>query len=318
MAVVKQDPPFCVQVELVEGCNLRCPFCGVNGIRGKERTYKFMTPKTAMNLARALADAKWNARLEFAMHGEPTMHPEAPAIIAMFRAWLPKTSMLMLSNGGGLLPDPTSKIEALFDAGINTLGMDEYQGIHLVPKIIEQLGHIDGVDFYTYPDDPEGNPHARQHISRRRLIHIRPIDVSTDGTHATLNNHCGSGAPKNDNGAGKRCAKPFRELSVRWDGGVAVCCNDWRGELKLGNINTDTLDHIWNGPIIQAARRKLLAGERDFGPCAGCDAVSYRVGLLPDKLGRETLARPTKKDNELLAEASRAKPMTKAVKREWE
>lgn len=314
---MKQDPPFCVQVELTEGCNLRCSFCGVNGIRGEARTYKFMTPRTATNTAKALAQNGWTARLEFAMHGEPTMHPDAAKIVGIFRAALPRSSMLMLSNGGGLLPDPASKIAALFDAGLNTLGMDEYEGITLVPKIVAQLRKADFVvPILTYPDDAKGNPHARQHHKSMRLVHIRPIDVSTSGTHATLNNHCGSGAPLNDHGVGKPCAKPFREMSVRWDGGVAVCCNDWRGQLKLGNMNDDTLDHIWNGPVVQAARRKLVLGQRDFGPCKGCDAVSYRVGLLPDKMGKVTLARPTKKDNELLATPQ--KPMAKAVKRVWE
>ena len=28
----KQPPPFCIQVELTEGCNLACSFCGIAGI----------------------------------------------------------------------------------------------------------------------------------------------------------------------------------------------------------------------------------------------------------------------------------------------
>ena len=320
-----QDPPFSVQVELVEGCNLRCSFCGVNGIRGPERTYKFMTPKTAHNLGKMMRANGWNSRIEFAMHGEPTMHPNASEIISILREYLPKASFLMLSNGGGLLPDPLPKIAALFAAGINTLGLDEYDGISLVPRIMSKLGEDPALmldtlkaDIYPYPEVAAGNPHTRQHHKARRLVHISPIDVSTGGTHATLNNHCGSGAPLNDHGAGKPCAKPFREMSVRWDGGVAVCCNDWRGKLKIGNVNADTLDQIWTGPIMQAARRKLLVGERDFGPCKGCDAVSYRTGLLPDKYGKVALPRPTKKDNELLTAASAQRQMAKTVKREWE
>jgi len=316
----KQEPPFAVQVELSEGCNLRCSFCGVNGIRGKERTYKFMTTKTAANLGKLIATAGWNVRLELAMHGEPTMNPKAAAIIAVLRAYLPKASIMMLSNGGGLLPDPDTKINALFEAGLNTLGLDEYEGITLVPKIIEQLGLVGDLckRLYRYPDDPKASPHTPQKPSSARIVHIRPISLNESGTHATLNNHAGAGAPLNDHGAGKRCAKPFREMSVRWDGGVAICCNDWRGKLKLGNVNTDTLDQIWNGPVAQAARRKLYRGERDFGPCLGCDATSYRVGLLPDKLGKVDLPKASKADNLLLIEASRQRPMTKPVKRDYE
>lgn len=317
----KQEAPFAVQIELTEGCNLRCTFCGINGIRTAERVYKLMTPKTAEAIASQIAAAKWNPRIEFAMHGEPTMHPDAADIVAIFRKHLPKVSMLMLSNGGGLVDDPVGKIGALMTAGLNTLGLDEYQNVKLVPKILSGLGKSSapvGYEFFTYPDDPKGNPHARQAPSKRRVVHIRPIDAQTQGTHSTLNNHAGSGAPRNSSGQGKPCAKPFRELSFRWDGSAAICCNDWRGELALGSIHKEGLLGIWHSKTADEARKRLVVGLRDFGPCNGCDAVSYRVGLLPDKLGRVTLPKPTKAGLDYLNEAAKRKPLTKPVKREWE
>ena len=30
---MKQNPPYCVQIELTEGCNLACAFCGIASIR---------------------------------------------------------------------------------------------------------------------------------------------------------------------------------------------------------------------------------------------------------------------------------------------
>lgn len=317
----KQEAPFAIQVELSEGCNLRCSFCGINGIRTNERTYKFMTPKTAAVIASSVAAAGWTSRIEFAMHGEPTMNPKAAEIVGIFRSYLPKASMLMLSNGGGLVDDPVNKIAALFEAGLNTLGLDEYQNVKLVPKIVNAVAGATapvGWETLTYPDNPEGNPHQRQAPSKRRMVHIRPIDLNTHGTHASLNNHAGAGAPVSDAAQGKPCAKPFRELSFRWDGSTAVCCNDWRGQLATGNIHTEGLLGIWHGPVMNAARRKLILGQRDFGPCKGCDALSYRTGLLPDKMGKEVLPKPNKRDAEILAEASKRKPLTKPVRREWE
>lgn len=325
MAKYKQDPPFCVQVELTEGCNLRCPFCGINGIRTAERVYKLMTLKTAEVIASQMAVAGWNSRIEFAMHGEPTMHPQAAEIVSIFRKHLPKASLLMLSNGGGLVDKPEAKIRALFDAGLNTLAVEEYQNVKLVSKIISALSaadnsrsHAEDWRFYIYPDNKEGNPHARQHHKARRLVHVKPIDLNTSGNHATLNNHAGAGGPLSDAAAGRPCAKPFRELSFRWDGSTAVCCNDWRGTLATGSIACEGLEGIWHGAVMEAARRKLVIGQRDFGPCKGCDALSYRTGLLPDKFGHVTLPKPSKADNELLAAASKGKPLTKPVKREWE
>lgn len=119
----KQEPPFAVQIELVEGCNLRCSFCALNGIRGKENNFKFMTEKTLRSLVSSIIDEGWNPRLEFAMHGEPTMHPDYVGMIHTARQEAPRLHIMMTSNGGGLLKKPgaAANINALFDAGLNVL-----------------------------------------------------------------------------------------------------------------------------------------------------------------------------------------------------
>lgn len=340
----QQNPPYAVQIELTEGCNLRCGFCGLSGIRGDDNDFRFMDQPTAHAIASGMAKHKWNSRVEFAMHGEPTMNPEITEIISIFREWLPKAKLMITSNGGGLAADAPARISALFSAGLDTLALDQYQGISLVPKIREQIykacgvptgggvytldrfGHPDGFDIHVheYPADKEGNPHQRK--KTKRLVFIAPIDVSTTGTHATLNNHAGSGAPKDYSADGKRCAKPFRELSVRWDGKVAVCCNDWRGEYVIGSILDMSLDDLWNHIRFRAIRRLLYHGIRDTGPCHGCNAVSYRPGLLPDAKGKEDMAEPTfealgpawNKEFNAISEALSEGPLTEPVFREWE
>lgn len=313
-----QEPPFAVQIELVEGCNLRCPFCGLNGIRGKDNDYKMMKADALSGLIDEMVKLDWNPRIEFAMHGEPTMHESFVGMVAAVRAAAPKYQIMMTSNGGGLLrkPGPRKNIIALFEAGLNVLALDDYQHANIVPKIRKDLLATETWKTYEYPQDSAGNPHARGH--KQSLVFIQAIDLATEGTHSHLNNHAGAGAPPNDSAQGKRCAKPFRELSVRWDGSVAVCCNDWRGLYKCGNVFDDGLEAVWNGAAMDAARRKLYHGQRDFGPCLGCDARSDRVGLLPDKFGKEDLPHPTAATNKTIAGALRGASYTKAVLRPWE
>jgi radical SAM protein with 4Fe4S-binding SPASM domain len=107
-------------------------------------------------------------------------------------------------------------------------------------------------------------------------------------------------------------------MSIRWDGSVAICCNDWRGTYKAGNVVEDGLVEVWNSAAMDAARRKLYHGMRDFGPCKGCNATSYRVGLLPDKMGKVDLPKPTPRDRDLINRALAGKPYTVAVLRPWE
>jgi radical SAM protein with 4Fe4S-binding SPASM domain len=319
----KQEPPFAVQVEFSEGCNLYCDFCGLQGIREKKvKNFKFMTRNTAVELARQISDLGWNARIEFAMHGEPTMNPKCVELVRIFRQYLPNNQLMMTSNGGGLLraPGVLHNLTELFDAGLNIFAFDAYDSVKIKEKVEQVLAKKSDLpfDIHYYPAE-NVSPHSRYPKKARKFIYIKDISAAETGTHSTLNNHCGAAFAPNSNGHGKRCAKPFREVSVRWNGAIAICCNDWRGEYRIGNINHTHLGVLWVSEHYNAARKFLMQGDRAaINPCYKCDATSYRVGLLPDKKGKVTLPRITPKDKWLVKEASKGRNYAKAVKRPWE
>ena len=313
-----QEPPFAIQVELVEGCNLYCEFCGLRGIREERvKNHKFMSPVIVSEIVSEIKRLKWTSRIEFAMHGEPTLHPDIVEVIREFRSHL-SNPLMITSNAGGL--QNGHRALDLFDAGLDVLAIDAYETVKLASKFRESLNPAEllkrHILVYDYPADAAGNPHRRTKF--KRICFLEDISKAAHGTHSVLNNHCGAGAPLNDSAAGRRCAKPFRELSIRWDGHVAICCNDWRGVYKIGNVHETPLDEIWNHPRFDAARRHLYLGERVFPPCKGCDAISPRVGLLPDKLGKQTMPAPDKKSDLFLKAALHGDPYTFPVQRPWE
>ena len=322
---LRQDAPNSIQVELTEGCNLACSFCGIQQIRdngadgpswthGKNsKEYKFMTKETLYSIINTVKNSNWNPRFEFAMHGEPTMHPEYKEFIHIVRTSLPKASIMMTSNGGGLLGDVNTKVNELMEAGLNILFLDNYERIRIVDKIKEKYNGP--YQVIEYPQNPEGNPHKRKKPHEKIIVVGADLTIATSGTHAQVSNHAGSAFPLNHNQQGKRCAKPFRELSVRWDGNVAVCCNDWTGIYKCGNVNDYAkIDDLWNNDAFYSARVKLYHGQRDFGPCNGCDNTTIRNGLLPDRMGKQDLPLPDKTTNYFIDKACGGNSYTKAVK----
>jgi radical SAM protein with 4Fe4S-binding SPASM domain len=313
-----QEPPFNVSFELTLGCNLRCPMCAVGVVHDKPgRDYKFMELRTITRVVEQIRDLKWNCRIGFAMRGEPSLHPQRAEMMAEVRKYLPKAHITMLTNGGGLLggPGPVANVNALFDAGLNVLGMDHYTNIKFVPKILEAFceehkpkrnkkplpelisgDHYGQFQFFRYPQDRRGNPHVRRPRNSRTLIQIRDImeqdkDNKT-GTHSKVFNYAGLSFPPDDSMAGKRCHHPFRQLVVQWDGNVPGCCNDWASTYNVANVHERTLDQIWQSSEFGAMREKLYHGQRDFKPCLGCNHRSYRVGLLPDLTGKGKLRKP--------------------------
>lgn len=317
-----QPPPFALQVELVEGCQLRCDFCGLNGIRPPlgegSNQLRFMPAATASCIIDRLKHEHWLPRIEFAMHGEPSLHPDFLTLLRLFRRRLPaRAHLMMTSNGAGFLKSPSETIDYAL-ADLNVLALDWYEGVSIVPRILERYAAGGLHTPQHYPECPAANPHRRRKPNEHDLVVVQDIASATRGTHSTLNNHCGCGAPPSAAAHGKRCAKPFREMAIRWDGSVALCCNDWRGVFKVGNVHDATLEEIWNHPSMRSARRHLVRGMRTFAPCEGCDALSYRPGLLPDQRGKVRLPPPTESDIAQVRLASTGPGYALPVLRPWE
>jgi radical SAM protein with 4Fe4S-binding SPASM domain len=239
------------------------------------------------------------------------MHKGLAEMIAAARRHNPGAFIMVTSNGGGWQKDAYARIAALFKAGLNTLALDDYKHSGgWVTNIKAQLAPYEDVASWRvhhYPSDPKGNPHHRH--KEQKLVYLNDIEDNSTGNHQLTNQGGASFAAKKEPLA-QRCAKPFRELSVRWDGNVAICCDDWKGTYKVGNVNDMPLQDIWYHPRFEAARRKLYAADRNMGasaPCTGCDVRTYRNGLLPDKLGKGAMLPPDDESNAVVREALRGR-----------
>lgn len=320
----KQDPPFSIQVEFTEGCNRGCNFCGLRGMRktGTE-PYYFMTKETAIQIVDEIARVGWKSRIIFSMHGEPTLNKNWLKIIRLFRAKLPNAILSMMTNGQGIVTNDPEDFEAILSkirkSGLNDLIIDMYtpnDDGHAIRTMCNSTGTpyevLDkGVPLY-------GNSH-----SKFRILFNPPIQTDEGAAiNRHLCNHCGAAAPLDYAYEGKRCARPFREMTFRYDGSVALCCNDFRGQYPIGNIMERDIESIWQDKRFKAARILLYAGERGaFVPCKGCNALSHRVGLLPDLKGKQEMPEPTDKIRAFAASvAEENDPLCgdNFVVREWE
>lgn len=320
---MNQHEPNTVKVEMTEGCNLRCGMCGIQGIREKAGgPYSFMPVEMAQQIAVKMATAGWRSKIEFTLRGEPLMNPNAAAIVAAFRKELPRQHIMITSNAIPLLRGGVHKnVGELFEAGLNILALDAYRNS---AKAIEQVRQINSIPIHDYNESGEGrSPYKRVKAKEQFIVIIQDFETAVMGGAKVGtkigNNHCGAGMPYTAAPLAKRCARPFRELTVRWDGNVMLCCNDWRGVYKCGNISDyETIDELWNNAAFLAARKKLYHRDRDFGACKGCDNTSFRVGLLPDPGGKDELPVAGKKDEEAIERAVAGGPYTRPVLRPWE
>jgi radical SAM protein with 4Fe4S-binding SPASM domain len=244
------------------------------------------------------------------------MHPELLQMVAMLGRLEPR-ELILVSNGSGLIKDTTVRINSMFEDGLTSICLDEYDGCDFVKRIKASYKGPHPIYSFTGEDGEKfrGKPGEKRIVVKEDVSHLTtPYDK--------VNTHCGGGGPLPPGGnpaIAKRCAKPFRELTIRWDGNVAICCNDFRGVYKIGNLDDfDTLEELWNCEAFYAARQMLYHNSRDFNPCSWCDAISPRVGLLPDKKGKQTLPVPDAATMRAIGQAIAGMPYTLPVLRGWE
>lgn len=312
---IVQQPPFTVLIEPTEGCNLGCSFCGLRGMREKgTKPWNYMKTELAERIASEIARVGWRSKIVFAQHGEPTLNPNFLKIVKIFRKHLPEAIFHIYTNGYAInrAERPEEYLDKMFDAGLNNIIVDCYSedgDWNFINKIDREAYNVvvydKGVPIYTQS-------------KKRRIVLMPPIKFDNKITRR-LANHCGAAAPLDNSYNEKRCAMPFRELAFRYDGNVSLCCDDFRGEYPIANINDIGIDELWNHERFQAARIMLYNYSRDFRPCRGCTNISMRVGFLPDAQGQETLPEITDKVRKLAQSVSNDGPLSKIiVRRKWE
>ena len=289
----KQEAPNQIELEFVYGCNMGCSFCGLMGVMGGFTNPRFIAPATLHEIVSKIAQAGWKSKIIISGHGEPMLHPSVIALVQMIKSTLPKNHLSMITNGTNLTQET---VIALFKAGLDNLAVDEYTKSDNADKVRQFIFNIPGLAVSDYRQKTECNVRDRLMGKSRSVSILEPIDLATDKTRKLVN-RCGSAFPKNMSKANSRCTKPFREMVFDYDGNLLLCCNDFRRECLTGNIfDYDSIDHLWNNRVIEMYRKMLYNGSRGMFPCHGCDAPSYRVGLLPDKFGKQEMPQWTEND----------------------
>ena len=67
------------------------------------------------------------------------------------------------------------------------------------------------------------------------------------------------------------CKKSFGCLTIQWNGDMVICCRDFDGVTKIGNILTDKIVDIWNGQKYREIRQAFIDKDYDKLPfCRSC------------------------------------------------
>jgi hypothetical protein len=234
-----------------------------------------MDVPTAKRICKSLKvfPADWKPKVFFAMSGEPLMNPNLPEILRVFREALPESNFAIISNGDLL---HLWKSDDIFKC-VDLMIVDTYddKSRNSVQKFIQRNEAVELIDFYG-----DWAPNGRSPFSdlKRKIQNtiVAVDDLSmNDGKVASRRIHnYGGNAPflKKPLYLKKICVNPIRELVIKYDGTVPICCMDVGNEFILGNLKDSNVHDIWFSDVFISARRLLRRGMRGFSPCAFCNA----------------------------------------------
>jgi hypothetical protein len=257
----------------------------------------WMSVETAERIARGAAEYYPNVRIEFAGHGEPLTNPKHLEIIRVFRQHLPKAQMMMTTAGdtiktvSGPFHRMQERVEMLFDAGISFILLDTYYPEPNRSRLREEALRLgNGVRVFDYYNDwaPLGWSPYRNNGNKIRRAVLLMDDLLARNKETTIRvmdsvAGCNPLQPGPTEPLKLSCGRPFRDLVFAWNGDALLCCDDWQHKFVIANIATHSIQQIWMHPRLEAARARLLAKNRNFGPCVRCDVGgAIRAGLLPD------------------------------------
>jgi len=260
-----------------------------------DEIYKFMSVETGRGIARDLSSWLPKIRLEFALQGEPLLNKNAYTIFQIFREEFPKCQIMVTTNTDPLRQGKgfnQEKIKKLFLFGVNIVVADYYGE----KDDMSYEEFVDGFKQNTlgipvhdiYKDKPTIWGYVGYDVS-----YIVTIDNTMDRDFTrNLNNQAGNTSPEliklNDYSIEplplmKRCHLPFREMAIRHDGTVPLCCMDWQKEKIMGKFPETSLKDIWEGSIFKMTRSLLFNKRRDLlNPCDRCNYHPVKVGLVED------------------------------------
>jgi hypothetical protein len=277
--------PEIVQIESTNICNAKCVFCPRDEMHRRQGVMPF-------ELFRKIVDecAKLGiTHIRVHNYGEPFIDRR---LVEKVRYAKEKgiREVGMISNGS-LITEQAAR--GMIDAGLDAINIS----VDASGKEVFEATRI-GLNYDKVIANIERLVRLRSEAGRRRpkliLSFVRQNNsldeqafiehwkAIADKIHIT-DLHNWAGTLNRESDVNYPCYRPWLTFTVLWDGRVSLCCADFDGRTVLGDLNTSTIQEIWNAEPYRNARRLHL---ESGGPeiCRACDLPRKDSPLWVTKL----------------------------------
>jgi len=291
---LKPGPPYFINIEPTNICNLKCTICSM----GRTRKPGYMGIDLYNEVVQKAAHFKIKeARLFLA--GEPLLHKQLPEMIESAK----KQNLITTihTNATGL----TEEIgQRLIQAGLDILSVSfhgenerEYESVMRGANYREVLANVkkflalkkNAIHDHGFPSGRatsvkpkviiqvvKSSPEKRLTLEKDFKEQFKGLPVDR---FLVLPPHNWAGTIELDKNISQRkiyyhCQHLYQSISIAYNGDVFACCGDLNGKMIIDNIKDKTIREIWHSQKFQELRRKLKNGEyKEFPLCSSCDVL---------------------------------------------
>jgi len=290
--------PIHMDLESTSACNLKCITC----------FQSFAPPPRgfmSMELFKKIIDEasqKGLCSIKFNFRGEPLLNPNIPQMVKYAKDH--GIIEVMFNSNTTLLTEKVAN--ALIDAGLDKINCSVDA---CIPEVYEKIRV--GAKF----DVVLANIKNLQRIKKERgvtkpIVRVQMVDSPT--SHEQVEQYIAFWSEIADQVAvsdvldwhDKKlesvvvaedfvCAKPYQRMSVWFNGQVVICDGNYFGKIIAGDLNTQSVEEVWNGPVMSKIRRYHLEGKsHKVKICAECGyrSTTIKQAGLPTRM--EKLGEP--------------------------
>jgi 2-deoxy-scyllo-inosamine dehydrogenase (SAM-dependent) len=255
-----------LRIEINSDCNRKCVFCprGTDITRWEDSTQKpgrqklinkKMETNDVLSLLDQNIDQDFNAAVSFVFYNEPVLDDRL--VFLSEYAKNKGTRVILTTNGDQMLSDP------------------------VLTQEIFRVNDVVSISLYDYKDEA-----GRKKLMDKWHAYLKGLGISGNkyrltGEYQLFGNRAGLIDRKEKYMRGSEldkmvplnasCRKIHQKMNIRYDGEVAICCDDAHIQHSLGNVLKSTLADVWYGDRMQEATELLAAGNRAaMKPCNIC------------------------------------------------
>lgn len=238
-----------VEIETINRCNGVCEFCPVNA-NEPQRKYQKMSDTLYYSIINQLREINYSGEIALFSNNEPLLDERIVSFNEYARQQLPNAFLYLFTNGTLLTKELFKDLICILDY----LVVDNYS------NDLELLPNCKQIVDYVESDSPEL-------VNKFHIIIRNPKEILTSRGGDSPNR------TKLKLQEGISCSLPFRQLIIRPDGKVSLCCNDALGKCTMGDLKKEKIVDVWNGKAFVDIRRKLLLGREQVEHCQYCDSL---------------------------------------------